>query len=295
MNSPDKSGFEEHAFQSRDGLRIYYREYGESVNGIPILCLAGISRNSRDFEDICDHLADRYQVFAMDLRGRGFSDYDPNWRNYHPQTYVDDVLTFLDKRGIGSVILLGTSLGGLVSMILSAQHPDRVAAVILNDVGPEIGPAGLARIKNYIGRLPSVENWDEAVAQARKINGIAWPNLPADQWLRIARRLYREDESGVPRIDMDPMVGEAARKIGATLTDPWALFDGLRDIPTMVLHGELSDVLTDDIVQRMQKRKPDLLHVRVPGCGHVPLLNEPESLAAIDTFLSNVQGTSNDA
>lgn len=281
--------FIERRFQSEDGLQLYCRDYGSQHGGIPILCLAGISRNSRDFEDIAAVLSSRYRVFAMDLRGRGFSDRDPEWRNYHPQTYADDVLHWLDACDIDKVLLFGTSLGGLVSMLLTHQRADRVAGVILNDVGPEIAPAGLERIKSYLGRLEPVANWDEAVAQAKAVNGIAWPNLPDAEWRRITPRFYREDASGVPVLDVDPMVGEAARTVGAALTDPWELFDGLAGTPALLLHGELSDILSDDIVARMRVRKPDLEYLRVPGVGHVPLLNEPECVAAIESFIARVQ------
>lgn len=275
--------------RAADGLQLFYVESGRGNPGSPILCLAGLTRNGRDFEEVRERLANRYRVFALDLRGRGHSDWDPNWRNYHPQTYANDVLKMLDDLRIDRVILLGTSLGGLVSTLLSYNHPERIAGVILNDVGPEIAPEGLERIKGYVGLLGPVTNWDEAVEQTKLINSVAWPDLPDDYWPRIARRLYREDETGVPRLDMDPMIGEATRKIGATLTDPWVLFEGLKDIPTMVLHGERSDILTMDIVDRMLEKKPDLEHVIVPGVGHVPLLDEPVSQQAIDTFLERIQ------
>ncbi len=278
----------EHYIEASDGLKLIYREFGESNGGLPILCLAGLTRNSRDFEDVCARLGERYRVLALDLRGRGFSDWDPNWRNYNPQTYADDVLGMLDVLQIDQVILLGTSLGGLISTVLSYNHPNRVAGVMLNDVGPEVAPEGLERIKGYVGLLGPVTNWDEAAEQAKLINSIAWPDLPDEDWHRVARRLYREDAAGVPRLDMDPMIGEAARKVGATLTDPWVLFEGLIDIPAMVLHGETSDILTMDIVERMLEKKPDLEHVLVPGVGHVPLLDEPVAEQAIDAFLEKV-------
>lgn len=281
------TGHREHTYMSRDGLTLFYREYGESNGGVPIVCLPGITRNSRDFEDIAAHLGTHYRVLALDLRGRGFSEHDSNWRNYHPQTYVDDVMTLLDHRKFDRVILLGTSLGGLVSTVLTKQHGERVVAVILNDIGPEVGAAGLERIKTYIGRMPPVASWDEAVAQARDIYGHAMPGLSDDQWRRLVRRGYREDEHGVPRLDMDPAIGDAARKVGAELDDPWVLYSGFDDKPLLVIQGELSDILTDDIVERMRARKPDLEHVKVANRGHPPLLDEPECIAAIDSFIRN--------
>ena len=279
------SGHREHTYMSHDGLTLFYREYGESNGGVPIVCLPGITRNSRDFEDIAAHLGTRYRILAADLRGRGFSEHDSNWRNYHPQTYVDDIVTLLDHRKLDRVILLGTSLGGLVSTILTKQHGERVVAVILNDIGPEVGAAGLERIKTYIGRVPPVASWDQAVTQAREIYGHALPGVPDEKWMRLVKRGYREDEHGVPQLDMDPAIGDAARKVGAELDDPWVLFSGFADKPLLVIQGALSDILTDDIVERMRARKPDLEYVKVANRGHPPLLDEPECIAAIDAFV----------
>lgn len=274
-----------HFYSSDDGLRLHARMYGNGKRGIPVLCLPGITRNSRDFEDVAAWLSERHPVVCPDFRGRGLSARDPEWRNYHPRTYVGDVCRLLDDTGIDRAVFLGTSLGGLVSTILAAEHAGRVAGVILNDIGPEIGAAGLARIKDYIGRAEPVSSWNEAVSQARETYGMAWPGLSDDDWLRLVRRSYRENDAGVPELDMDPMIGEAARSVGTGLDDPWALFDALRDKPALVLHGEQSDILTDDIVARMQAALPSLVHVRVANRGHVPLLDEPECVAAIDTFL----------
>lgn len=278
----------EHRYSSGDGLTLFYRDYGAANPGLPIVCLPGITRNSRDFEDIAAHLSSSYRVLATDFRGRGFSDYDPKWQNYHPLTYVNDVVALLDHAQLDKVILLGTSLGGLVSTILASQHSARVAAAIINDIGPEIAAAGLERIKSYIGRAPAVRNWDDAVVQARETYGHAMPGLSESEWQRLVRRGYREDKFGVPRLDMDPMVGVAARKIGAGLDDPWELFNGFANKPLLLIQGALSDILTDDIVDRMRARKPDMQHIKVANRGHPPLLDEPECIDAIDTFLRSV-------
>lgn len=282
------TGHHEQTYTSRDGLTLCYREYGEGNSGTPVICLPGITRNSRDFEDIAQRLAGQRRVLALDFRGRGFSDRDPDWRNYHPQTYADDVVTLLDARELDRVILLGTSLGGLVSTILAKQHGGRVAGVILNDIGPEIGAAGLERIKTYIGRVPPVENWAQATDQVREIYGHALPGLSDDMFLRLAKRGYREDDDGVPRLDMDPAIGDAARKVGAELDDPWVLFAGLADTPLLVIQGALSDILTDEIVARMHERKPDLVHLKVADRGHPPLLDEPECVSAIERFVRDI-------
>lgn len=282
------SEFDERYIKSGDELRLYYRRYPGNTAGVPVVCLHGITRNCRDFEDLAPHLSGRHTVITPDLRGRGRSARDPEWRNYQPRTYVGDVLRLLDELHIGRAALLGTSLGGLVSMILAAEHSERVAGVVLNDIGPEIGPVGLARISGYIGRVPAVANWDEAYRQVREIYELAWPGLAEDTWRRIARRGYRENDEGAPVLDMDPKIGDAAREVGTGLADPWALFRDAGKRPMLVLQGELSDILTDDIIGRMQQANPDLRHVSVANRGHVPLLDEPDSLAAIDEFLERL-------
>ena len=285
------TSYSEHYFENSSGLKLYYRRHGADKPGTPVVCLPGISRNSRDFHEIAEHMAAQRPVIAMDFRGRGLSDWDPQWRNYQPATYAADVLELLDELGMARVVLFGTSLGGLVSMIISANSPERVAAVTLNDIGPAIGAKGLARIMAYIGRAAPAANWDEAVAQARETYGIAWPGLSDDEWLIQARRGYRENDAGVPVVDLDPMVGEAARTVIARPEDPWVLFDKTAAKPVLLLHGETSDILTFDIVDRMIEKKPDLVHVVVSNRGHVPILDEPECITGIDEFLGEVEKT----
>jgi len=272
-------------YRSTDGLDLAYRHYGRDADGLPVVCLPGITRNSRDFEDLAATLAARRPVICPDFRGRGFSAHDPEWRNYRPPTYVRDVLTLLDTLDVARAAFIGTSLGGLVSMLLADASRDRVAGIVLNDIGPVIGPEGLERIKGYIGRAAPVATWDEAVSQAKEIYEIAWPGLSAADWQRIVRRAYREDASGRPVLDMDPMVGDAARTVGTGIEDPWALFRGLAGLPLLVLRGETSDILTAGILADMQSALPDLEAVVVPDRGHVPLLDEPEALGAIESFL----------
>ncbi len=278
--------YTEHRLQNRTGLKLYYRHYGSKATGLPVVCLPGITRNSRDFHEIATHLGARHPVVTMDFRGRGFSDWDPQWRNYQPATYPGDVLEILDHLAIDRFVLLGTSLGGIVSMLLAKSHPERIQAIILNDICPEIGAEGLARIKNYIGRAVPVSNWSEAVAQARETYALAWPGLSDEEWLVQARRGYREDANGVPVLDMDPKVGDAARVVSTSPGDPWQLFEDIACKPVLVLHGKTSDILTFDLVERMRAIKPDLVHVVVENRGHTPILNEPECIDGIDHFLA---------
>lgn len=275
-------------YTSHDGLQLFYRDFGADKPGTPIVCLPGLTRNSRDFEDLAHRLSDRRRVLAPDLRGRGFSAYDTNWRNYHPSTYLRDVLTLLDTLGIEKVIVVGTSLGGLIVMAIAEHDSNRLAGVVINDIGPEIAPEGLARIQAYTGRLPAVGNWPEAIAQTKDIYGQWLPGLSDEDWEKMARRAYREGDDGTPRLDMDPNIGNAVRAVGPQLGDPWQRFDALRDVPAVLLHGELSDILSVDIVARMKERKPDLVTVNVPNRGHVPLLDEPECITAIEQLIEGL-------
>ena len=278
----------QHYFRTADGLNIHFRDVGSQNDGTPVICLPGLTRNSRDFEKLARRLGERRRVLTIDFRGRGFSDYDPDWKNYRPDTYAADIWGLLDSLVIDRVIVIGTSLGGLCAMLLALQQPGRVAGIVLNDVGPEINPAGLQRLHRYVGRLPPVSNWDEASAQVREVHGQSLPGLSNDDFMALARCAYRENEKGVPVLDFDPNVGRAMRETGLQDADHWELFTALADTPMTLLWGALSDILTGDIVERMQAARPGLEVVRVPDRGHAPLLNEPECLAAIDAFLARV-------
>lgn len=279
---------QEKYYQSTDGLNLFYRDFGSQHDGTPVICLPGLTRNSRDFEDLAVHIARSRRVLCPDFRGRGFSDHDPDWRNYHPATYVKDVWTLLDEIGIDRVIVVGTSLGGLCAMAMAASHAERVAGVVMNDIGPEIDPAGIERIQSYTGKQPPVTSWDEAVRQTRDTYGDWLPGLSDEFWARFVRRSYREDENGVPQLDMDENIGTAVRKIGPQKGDPWQMFDALAGLPVTVLHGVMSDILTEDITHKMKARLPHLNVVHVANRGHAPLLDEPECVAAVDEMLEKV-------
>lgn len=272
-------------FQSADGLRLHYRDYPAAAGRVPVLCLPGLTRNCRDFETIAPRIQRSRRVLCIDLRGRGLSQHDPNWRNYHPGTYVADVAGLLADAGMERVIVLGTSLGGIIAMIMAATTPRAMAGAILNDIGPEVAPEGQKRISSYVGRSAPVRNWAEAAAQSRATNGLAWPDATDEDWLRIARRVYREVD-GVPQLDMDPMIGEAVRAApSGAAPDLWPVFAALQPIPVLALRGATSDVLSQATFDRMARGKPDLERVTVAGRGHAPTLDEPECVAAIDAFL----------
>jgi pimeloyl-ACP methyl ester carboxylesterase len=285
MNDP--SEFRVHRWVSDDGLTLYSRVYDSAESAArAVLCLHGLTRNSKDFEDLAQHLSPRYRVICPDLRGRGRSDHDPRWQNYKPAIYLADIARLLASLNMRRICVIGTSLGGILGMLLPALLPGAITGVVLNDIGPEVDPVGIARIRTYAGKLPPVASWDEAVAQLRLVFAAAWPGLPDETWERLVRRNYREDATGTPVLECDPQVGEALRS--APSGDLWSLWAQLGDLPVLAIRGALSDLLSASTLARMQREKSNLAALTVAERGHVPLLDEPECLAAIDTFLARL-------
>jgi pimeloyl-ACP methyl ester carboxylesterase len=271
-----------------DGLSIFVRTDGRHGTRAPLVCLPGLTRNGRDFTRVAQRWSRDRLVVRIDLRGRGESSYaDPS--TYTPQHYVADVVAVLDAFGIDRAVLLGTSLGGSVSMTLNAQHPQRVAGVILNDVGPVLEAAGFARIQSYAGQLPSNASWADAAAQLKALAGPVGPLVADDAWATMVREQYREFAPGDIRPDHDPSIvaGMAAVDPSAIPTN-WPLFDALAGVPTLVLRGALSDLFSASTLDEMARRKPDLVAITVADRGHCPLFDESESIAAIDVFLATV-------
>ncbi|HNP36628.1 MAG TPA: alpha/beta hydrolase [Woeseiaceae bacterium] len=280
--------FDEKYYKAGDGLRLYYRDYGAGKHGdqTAVICLHGLTRNSRDFERLAAELSSDYRVICPDFRGRGESEYDSNWRNYHPAQYAEDILTLVLERGLAHVRLVGTSLGGMVAALLASAAGERVAAVVLNDIGPEIHAVGLGRIVASAGNLPRAENFAVALANTRANYELALPDWSAENWRWYTQNTYRQTASGDFELNYDRNIGTAVRAGLAGLQgSPQDIFDALADIPTLLIRGAISDVMTADIAARMQQRKPDLDVVSVPNRGHVPILDEKEALDAIRTFL----------
>ena len=277
----------EYWFDSHDGLRLFSRVYtGPATDAPAVLCLHGLMRNSRDFEDLAAHLSARYRVIVPDVRGRGLSTRDPNFNNYRIPVYVQDVVTLLAGLGAPRVRMIGTSMGGLMAMMLAALQPGMVAGIVLNDVGPEVDPRGLERIRGYAGKTAPVGSWAEAIAQLRALYGAAWPGLSDARWERIARLSFRENAQGVPEVDADPNIAHPLPDARAVAPDLWPLWGALAAIPMLAIRGATSDILSPATLERMQRTKRGLRVVTAPNRGHAPMLDEPECLAAIDEFLA---------
>jgi pimeloyl-ACP methyl ester carboxylesterase len=277
---------------TRDGLNLFLREYpptGEA-RGLPVLCLHGLTRNSADFEGIAPGIAALgRRVLALDIRGRGWSDRDPDPTRYRPDIYAQDVLDALDTLGIARAVFIGTSMGGVITMLVAVQAPARVAAAVLNDVGPELNPAGLARIVNYVGKTEPVRSWDEMAAAVKASQGIAFPDADDAFWQTFARRVAQQLPDGSIALAYDPAIAKAiARPQPVPPPSLIPLFEALAKMPVLVIRGALSDVLSPEGVAVMRNIKPDLETAEVPRVGHAPTLEEPEARNALAAFLVRV-------
>lgn len=274
---------------SNDGLKLHYRDYAGPHDRPPILCLPGLTRNARDFEPIADRLAGKWRIIAVEFRGRGQSQYDPNPENYIPQTYAADVLKLLDQLGIADAVFFGTSLGGIVTMLMSTTDSERIAGAMINDIGPVVDDAGVERLRTYVGKGGTFANWAEAAESAATRNRIAFPHYTAEQWDTFARRLASERPDGTVRSDYDMAIAQPfATTKGTPDFEPWYLIDGLKDKPVLIVRGETSDLFSEATAERMVKTLPKAELVTIPGIGHAPILDEPEAAAGIDRLLEKV-------
>ena len=282
--------FAEHFVSAADGTQLYVRDYAANRSGlVPVVCLPGLTRNAKDFETIAPALAQTRRVLAFDFRGRGRSGRaDP--ATYRPDQEVADTLLALDTLGIERFAIIGTSRGGIAAMVMAARALPRMAGVVFNDIGPRIDKAGLLRIRTYLGTDPQFADWAEAVT-ALKSSNPGFETLSETEWLAFARRVYRE-VNGVPRADYDPGLAQNFPNVAdieaGKMPELWALLDMMANVPSLVLRGEHSDLLSADIVAGMHQHHRRLQSVTVRERGHVPFLDEPESLAAIAQWLAVV-------
>ncbi|HEY4265171.1 MAG TPA: alpha/beta hydrolase [Micropepsaceae bacterium] len=290
--------FEEHFTLSHDGLRLFYRDYAGPPAQMParppVLCIPGLSRNSRDFDFIAGHIAQTRRVLVTDLRGRGQSDYDPDPRNYSVPVETGDVMQILGTAGIAQVVVLGTSRGGVIAMTLAALAPAVLAGAILNDMGAQLEAAGLERIYAVMRSPPSFSNWEDAASALRRTNMALFPNVSDERWRVFAHALYREENGRVVG-DYDPKFPGAILEGRGTnprnpagAADLWKWFGALAAIPALVLRGENSELLSAETIAAMKTAKPDLVSITVKDRAHVPFLDEPEAVFAIDAFLERI-------
>lgn len=288
-------GFEERVAATADGLALYARDYPPLTpeTGLPVICLHGLTRNSRDFEIVAPRIAAcGRRVVAPDMRGRGRSANDPDPAHYTPAIYAQDVIALMNKLEIPKAVFVGTSMGGLITMAIAALAPAHVAAAVLNDIGHKVAAEGVARIGGYVGRTQPVSSWAEAAAAVRAIAGSAYPQRLDDTafWEAFARRTFRQRDDGMIEVDYDPHIALAfAATADAPPPDMAPLFRALAARPVLSIRGGISDLLSAAIVEEMRALKPDLACVEVPDIGHAPMLDEPEAWDAVLGFLARVE------
>lgn len=285
------TAFTEHRYTSQDGLSLYYRAYGPRAGGkIPCVCLPGLTRNSKDFHSLAARLGRERLVLCPDIRGRGESDYDSDWKNYAAPVYLNDIKHLLTVAGVHRAIFIGTSMGGILSAAMMAAAPMVVAGVVLNDVGPDIERGGLARIVDYIGTDRPQPDLDSAA----KFLKAQLPNLTlADEaaWRDFADATYRRGRDGVYHYNWDLNLVKPILQAGEdAVPDLWPVFRAVGRVPALTLRGEKSDVLSAETFERMGKEIAGLVRVTVAGIGHAPTLTEPVSADAIDALLARADG-----
>ena len=294
--------FEDRHWTSGDGLRLHYRDYSSAgagpVDKAPVVCIPGLTRNARDFEALAATLAQRRRVLCLDLRGRGDSAYAKDPATYTPLTYAADLAALLEQAEIARFVAIGTSLGGLVTMLYAAGHPDRLAGAVFNDVGPEVSGVGLARIGGYVGQGRSFETWMHAARALQESQGEMFPDFTIADWLTLAKRAMTLGSNGRIVFDYDmkisePLATPAPTSSGAAPPDLWPLWRALAaapvPIPVLVLRGALSDILAPETAARMIAEVPGAELVTLDRLGHAPTLDEPEAVAAIERLLDRAK------
>ena len=279
-------------YESSDDLTLYARHYPASDELYrSVICLAGLTRSSRDFHALATYLSTHPEtprnVYCVDYRGRGRSQFDPNWRNYIPTVELADVLDFLTVQGLHQVGIVGTSRGGIITMLMAAARPTAMGPIVLNDIGPVIETRGLARIVNYVRQMPSPKTWADAMQIMREINERGFPDFTDAQWDQMARSVF-EERKGRLVLSYDRKLAKAIGTIDLSRPSPslWPEFIALSKMPTFVIRGEHSDILSAETLNEMVERHPNLRTMTIPHQGHAPTLAEPDQVDAIASFFA---------
>ena len=286
--------FEDRYWESADGLKLHYRDYPAIGLGpasrSPLICMPGLTRNVRDFEPVAELLCGKRRMIAIDFRGRGDSGYAKDPMSYMPLTYMQDVDALLRALELKSFITLGTSLGGIVSMLLAAVWKDKMKGAILNDVGPEIGSKGAERIRSYVGQTRKFDTWMHAARSLAEAHGEVYPDFKLADWLRLAKRTCKLSNNGRIVFDYDMKIAEPFKLPGGEAgVDLWPVFESMTGMPLLVLRGANSDILEKPVATRMVKKHGGARLVTIPRVGHAPSLDEAEAQEAIKGFLVGVR------
>jgi pimeloyl-ACP methyl ester carboxylesterase len=285
----DKSNWADGWFWSHDGLRLHYRDYPGDATRPALLCLPGLTRNARDFDALATRLSPEWRLITCDLRGRGESAYAKDTLTYVPLTYLQDIALLLEGAHIDRFAVIGTSLGGLLAMLLPVTHRNRIAGAVFNDIGPELEADGLARVRALVTRGGIWPTWLHAARELAARNAAIYPRWKLDDWLIFAHRLCRLNSAGRIELDFDAHIADPFRLPAPEgAADMWTALDAYADLPTLSLRGALSDIMTAQTQKAMAARLPKLRAVTVPNVGHAPTLDEPASIKAIEAFLAEL-------
>ncbi len=294
VQHPHDARFRDVYVSAKDGLKLHVREYGPSVSDYPaVVCLPGMARTAADFHDLAELLANDphrpHRVVCVDYRGRGLSDWDPDWTHYNPYVEIDDLQQVLSALGIAKAIFVGTSRGGLLVLGLVGIAPELIHAVVFNDVGPVVEPQGLVRIRGYLGKMPEPANYDEAIDILRSFQDAQFPGLDARDWAALAHGTWHEADGGL-KLAYDPALRKTLEGVDLEKAAPplWAMFEGLKHVPILAVRGETSDILRADTFAEMQARHDNLETLLIPGQGHTPVFTHPEVSGPIASFINRV-------
>ncbi|HEY7808816.1 MAG TPA: alpha/beta hydrolase [Allosphingosinicella sp.] len=279
-------------WSSGDGLRLHFRDYSGDPSRPPIVCIPGLTRNARDFEGVADRLAGRWRLLCLDLRGRGGSEFAKDAMSYVPARYADDVEALLAEQGLERLIFFGTSLGGIVTMLLAQRNPSRIAGALINDIGPVLETSGLDKIRGYVGRSQNWPTWLHAARAIAEAQRDRYPDWLIEDWIAYAKRLCKLTPNGRVVFDYDMRIADPFKTPGGEAGfDMWEAWRSLAGVPTLLLRGELSDLLSVETEARMKAENLTLETVTVPRAGHAPTLDEPVAAEAIEAFLARLESS----
>lgn len=283
------TGWTDGYWESSDGLRLHYRDYAGAADRPPILCIPGLTRNARDFEGVAERLAGKWRLICVDLRGRGESAYAKDPMTYLPPVYLQDLEGLIAGLKLERFVLFGTSLGGLMTMLLAASNAERIAGALLNDVGPVLEPRGIEHIRSYVGRARDWPTWLHAARFVAEAQADRYPDWDIDRWLVYTKRLAKLTSAGRIVYDYDMRIAEPFKQPGGEAGfDLWPLFRALANTPALLVRGGISDLLSAETAAKMLAEAPLMEEVVVPRVGHAPTLDEPEAIAGIDKLLKRV-------
>ena len=280
--------YEDKYWESDDGLRLHCRDYPGDDTKLPVICVPGLTRNARDFAHLGEHVEGQRRIIMINLRGRGDSEYAKDSTSYHPKQYVSDIVKLMDEQKIPKAIFFGTSLGGIITMVMAKKYPEKVAAALLNDIGPETDKAGLERIASHVGQGRSYETWVHVARDIAAESKDIFPDYALNDWVAFAKKLYRMTSSGRIKSDYDMKIAEPFDSKGGGSEALWNALESMKDMPTMIVRGELSDLFSEKTAQDMLKVLNSGELVTIPRVGHAPTLEEPSALDAITSWLKRI-------